>query len=418
MVKINITKNIVDKAITDTFTAQSKPGEFFKAKFHRCLQNEIVKLLKNSGVDVLKKRIKVINTKSAQRTELNVLPGIVLKNYFGHSFDYKFPDYTIDYCLRQYPHDTTHPAFYNALESFLEYKQANDKCFGNMAFALKKGISTPLEFNCEFPLKIIGYCNDIGLKKIKPFAAIVGIFVDYNYLTVIGDRFANNCNCSASLLTEEIEEYTAHIPIFQCQCCGKLYCCTCFEDYYKNLKTVNTFIAGYAPLYEHKQIYFKENICQLCSSKKYPTKLPHLYYDLIHFKHPHLTTPLEIKNYLREKYGEPPRATGYKGESLLYEVIAGIIGKDKIIIHYRPEWLQGLEIDIYIPHLKIGFEYQGRQHYEPIKFFGGKDALEDLQYRDAAKKELCKLNNVDLYEYRYDEEIYPDDILKIIKSKT
>jgi len=31
--------------------------------------------------------------------------------------------------------------------------------------------------------------------------------------------------------------------------------------------------------------------------------------------------------------------------------------------HYRPDFLQGLELDIFIDELKIGMEYQGIQHF-------------------------------------------------------
>lgn len=413
---IHIQQQTVETAIYKTFISPSLPGEFFRAKLHRFLKNEIYQLFKQQGLGLpLKGKITNIKTKTIKKYQLNTFPGYNIVEEWGTYPGIK--EYNLDFCLNQYAHSTDHPAFYHALESYIDYKNANDKCFGNMSFLLPKKTTEAVHFSVDFPLKIVGYVNDVGMKKSKPFTALVGIFIDYNYLTTIGDRFAATCSCPIKLLTEEIEEYTAHIPIFQCQCCGKLYCCSCFENYYLNLDTATTFIAGYSTLHEHKPIHFKDKICQLCTAKKYPTKLPALYYRLIQFNHPNLTELLDVKNYLREKYGETPRATGYKGESLLYEVIAGIVGKDKILVHHRPEWLRGLEIDIYIPHLKIGFEYQGRQHYEPIKFFGGKEALEDLQYRDALKKELCKLNNVDLYEYRYDEEIYPDDILNIIQNK-
>lgn len=50
-------------------------------------------------------------------------------------------------------------------------------------------------------------------------------------------------------------------------------------------------------------------------------------------------------------------------------------------------------------------EYNGRQHYEPIEFFGGIDAFIEQQKRDNLKKEFCKNKNIELFIIRYDENI-------------
>lgn len=50
-------------------------------------------------------------------------------------------------------------------------------------------------------------------------------------------------------------------------------------------------------------------------------------------------------------------------------------------------------------------EYNGRQHYEPIEFFGGIDAFIEQQKRDNLKKEFCKNRNIELFIIRYDENI-------------
>jgi hypothetical protein len=49
--------------------------------------------------------------------------------------------------------------------------------------------------------------------------------------------------------------------------------------------------------------------------------------------------------------------------------------------------LGGLELDIYIPHLKLGIEWNGIYHIEPIK---GNDALQKIIGKDNKKQELCK----------------------------
>lgn len=67
----------------------------------------------------------------------------------------------------------------------------------------------------------------------------------------------------------------------------------------------------------------------------------------------------------------------------------------------RPEWLKNpntqakMEIDGYNQDLKIGFEYQGRQHYSSTTQFAGEQ--EKQLTRDKLKKSLCDKNNVKLY---------------------
>lgn len=72
------------------------------------------------------------------------------------------------------------------------------------------------------------------------------------------------------------------------------------------------------------------------------------------------------------------------------------------LYQYRPEWLGRQSLDIYIPSIKTGIEYQGIQHYRPIEFFGGEEALAQRQELDKAKKELCESNGVRLIEWPYD----------------
>ena len=74
------------------------------------------------------------------------------------------------------------------------------------------------------------------------------------------------------------------------------------------------------------------------------------------------------------------------------------------LYQYRPDWLQLQSLDIYIPSLSAAIEYQGVQHYQPVDFFGGQEALAKRQELDQKKAQACKDNNVTLIIWNYDTD--------------
>lgn len=75
-----------------------------------------------------------------------------------------------------------------------------------------------------------------------------------------------------------------------------------------------------------------------------------------------------------------------------------------------------LEIDCYNEELKLGLEYNGEQHYLPVKWFGGAEGLEKVRIRDALKLELCKKNKIDLIVLPYTVENKKEFIISELKK--
>ena len=71
------------------------------------------------------------------------------------------------------------------------------------------------------------------------------------------------------------------------------------------------------------------------------------------------------------------------------------------IFQYRSDWLGMQSLDIYIPEIATAIEYQGKQHYNPVEFFGGEDSLEEIKERDERKRKLCVDNRIRLLEWKY-----------------
>ena len=93
----------------------------------------------------------------------------------------------------------------------------------------------------------------------------------------------------------------------------------------------------------------------------------------------------------------------WSSEQSLYALIVKYF--NDAIYQYQDKWLGLQSLDVYIPSLKIAFEYQGEQHYSATDFFGGEEKFKIRQERDARKRALCLENGVTLIEWRYDEEI-------------
>lgn len=92
-------------------------------------------------------------------------------------------------------------------------------------------------------------------------------------------------------------------------------------------------------------------------------------------------------------------------ESLLFQLIQEAFPKYNIISQYSPEWLGRQRIDIFIEELKIAIEYNGRQHYEPIAYFGGKEGFLKTVERDKIKRRKCTKNGCQLIEIKYNEDL-------------
>lgn len=65
-----------------------------------------------------------------------------------------------------------------------------------------------------------------------------------------------------------------------------------------------------------------------------------------------------------------------------------------------------LHLDFYFPKLNLAIEYDGKQHYTPIEFFGGEKALMKQKNRDKQKDKYCKNHNIKLIRIPYTNHTY------------
>lgn len=112
-----------------------------------------------------------------------------------------------------------------------------------------------------------------------------------------------------------------------------------------------------------------------------------------------------VENSTRGEFGFRRIGETWISESILFRQVLNMFPDKEILRHHRPVWLEGMEIDIFLPDMNLGIEYQGQQHFHPIKAWGGDEALEKLQQRDAKKKLLCEQHGILLTEFNYSDPL-------------
>lgn len=124
----------------------------------------------------------------------------------------------------------------------------------------------------------------------------------------------------------------------------------------------------------------------------------------------------------KEQYPEYERQTfhakeySWKSELLMFECIKKVFKNNTVIHQYNPYFLRQMSYDVYVCGKKIAFEYQGKQHFEPVEFFGGEESHKKQVERDQKKKKLSEENGVKLIYVNYWEDITVDLIKKKLEE--
>lgn len=125
-----------------------------------------------------------------------------------------------------------------------------------------------------------------------------------------------------------------------------------------------------------------------------------------------------VENEVRLRFGYKKIGEKWRNETRLYYIVKKLYSNKKILRHFRPDFLNGLELDVFIEDFSLGIEYQGIQHFQPIKHWGGLEALKKTQFRDAQKKELCNKNNIKLIYFYYNENLTEELVKTRIENCT
>jgi very-short-patch-repair endonuclease len=156
-----------------------------------------------------------------------------------------------------------------------------------------------------------------------------------------------------------------------------------------NNKTNDEFIKKSIELFGDKFEYNKTNYV---SSQKHVIITCKLHGDFS-------VTP---NNHLSKKQG-CPICKESKGEEKIGKVLC-----EKNILFVREKTFQHcvgkkrkLPFDFFLPNQNLIIEYDGRQHFEVVDAFGGKDGFDVIQQNDKIKNNFLAENNIDLVRISY-----------------
>jgi len=417
--KIDVIK-IFEKAIN-----QEIRSDLF-SDIQRLLRFEIEKLLVNSGLIVVDE--KVNSDKYLKGTFITIDP---IKNPYGEHLG-------IDFCKKYGVGSSSISAlnyycgkFYD-IPSLDTIKKFPEFSFGNFIYILdNENFSINVQgFN---KIKIVGLTFDSKNNWSKSYLCFFGLRIKQEILVPIFEKYLSQD------LDNQLDEikigYCFYPTFFTNRTTGKIFCCTCFKDHInwqQDFYRFNNFNYENEIQKKFSNIQFKDNICHLCTGfvpeNTYPSDVhnnsfsqryaPYFYLNNAKL-YGDIFANLKQHDYeveLREKLNYPkiPKDNKWISETILFKIVTEFFKNNEVVFHYRGKELNGFEIDIWIPHLKLGIEYQGIQHYKEMEHWGGKKGLGKRRQNDYEKQLIFKELGYSIVYFDYSEFINRANILNKI----
>lgn len=263
------------------------------------------------------------------------------------------------------------------------------------------------------------------------------------------DFGAYSCNSS---IIKKLSELTEHCPCnpryflmrfisyssflcYVCPICGKKYFCDCFLPLKQNWRENRKWwLKRYPDLDENTE--YRHGICHVCRSDVPPPVFGHKMYISFFmqkyapwvFKEAYIQHGIsgmkylksrelrDAENHVRKQLGVYKIGEKWISETALYYLIRTLCADSYDVIHHaRPAFLNGMEYDVYIPELKLAFEYDGVQHHRAVDFFGGEGSYSKTKERDQAKNDISEKHKIKLI--RVKEGFSENQIDLIIKAQ-
>ncbi|NQU63076.1 MAG: hypothetical protein HQ517_02165 [SAR324 cluster bacterium] len=431
--KIEIPDSIISKVFNEAIETKNDTSSDIFSDIRYSFKKELNSIVIKSG----------INTKPNENISTNNrLKGAKvfkreIMNPKGVNLDILFCD---NYGHDDYSFSGINYLYSNLLDipSLTVFNKIEELSIGNILVMVENG-DYDIEVKLEKGIKIVGYSYRVSSKIRKSFLCLFGIRFRDEHLKPIIKKYIHSGECKSEDLFE-VQVFDRRYPVmFGCRICGKLYTCECFkgqfdidEDILRSYKDLNRD-HNEETVAKVESLKFRKGICHLCT-KRVPTlaysniyspsfvQVYGSYIKLFAYKN-NIQHCLERErwkepeNLVREYLGYPLIGEKWISETMLFKTIQFLFPSNQVIHHYRGKELDGLELDVWLPELKIGVEYQGEQHYKVIEHWGGVEGLKNRKLNDQKKKKLCKELGYKLIEFKYNEDLTEDYVKKKIKGK-
>ncbi len=212
--------------------------------------------------------------------------------------------------------------------------------------------------------------------------------------------------------------------VWECKICGILCHCTCFEQAIRQ-SPFSRYELGRHREIPLRSLPFLESACDVCRGVPSTNEFCHEMYARSDFERrygayvakrlveegvvkgdpSYEATRRSCTDDLRNELGFRKIGERFVSETELFHMVQAVFTTEEVIHHHRAAWLQGQELDIFVPGRSLGVEYHGVQHFESVPAWGGEAALVLTQERDMKKALLCRANGVTLVVFTHEEDL-------------
>ena len=425
MYKIEIPACIVEHSVD---LALSRPSESRGDLFHEiraAFKNNIEAQFKSTGLQVnsggtlghtnylkqgVHRRWKPINKTTGWNNDIQVQLDLEFCTKYGHD----------DYSLKAINYTDRSLASLPALSSLSEVFS-----IGNILL-LTENQDCELEVVLGDGINSTGYAYHISKRKKKSYFCLFGIWFQPELINpIVVSRLREYKECKEGL--DEIRLGVISYPILYIdRITGNLFTCSCFNGYFdiandierllpygnsekilrnrvrsiKSMDGICHYCCGGIPKHEYGHSMYYSSFLQ--RYLPYHGLLSRMNYGKATYDGPEHR---HVEDELRGRFGYPKVGQQWVTETTLYKRVCVLFSDYKVSHHYRGAELEGLELDIWLPDLRVGIEYQGQQHYTPVEHWGGSAGLKKRMANDRKKRRLCKDLGYHLVEIKYTEEI-------------
>jgi len=112
---------------------------------------------------------------------------------------------------------------------------------------------------------------------------------------------------------------------------------------------------------------------------------------------------MSVNSHINKKYG-CPFCKKSKGENLIESILKNLnirFTRQKTFDDCKNK--RNLAFDFFLPDFNICIEYNGKQHYHIIEYYGGIKSLEYYKIRDRIKKDYCSKHKIKLIIFKFDD---------------